>query len=274
MSSRVDNSTSIHLIKTSLWGVARGIAVHSLIYPLEVVKIRQQCSGKSEKSYRIALTLFRQEGAKPFYQGLSADLLRTSLKQLWSWPMMTGLPLFLEGHDIADYRREIFTGLAIATIDAAVSTPLERMKITSAFTGKSTFSFSNVYKDGWTGFTTHWTKLCVNRSTFLTAQKYFRDRAQKKPEEKLSLRELTIIGVKSALVVSVIGAPFDMGNTLKQALNISPTHLFSRKVVSNWYRGWPLSMLCLAVHNVASAIVIDKLEESRKPNLQKMFTAT
>lgn len=39
MVSKVD-STQTNLMQSSFWGVVRGIAVETLVYPLEVVKIR------------------------------------------------------------------------------------------------------------------------------------------------------------------------------------------------------------------------------------------
>ena len=138
MSSRVD-FTKENLAWSSLLGVGRGILVHSLIYPLEVVKIRQQCSQDESKSIRIALKILQQEGVGAFYKGLAPQLLKTSIKQVWCWPMMTGMPSVLKRYQLENLGQQAFTGLSIATIDAVISTPLERAKIVSAFKGISKF---------------------------------------------------------------------------------------------------------------------------------------
>jgi hypothetical protein len=242
-----------------MWGIARGLSVHTLIYPIEVVKIRQQCQSNPEKSTEIARALFQKEGASAFYKGLPAQLIKTSIKQAWVWPVITGIPAYLKRHNIKELPQQILTGLSIATIDAAITTPLERVKIRSASTGKSRFSLDDVYKNGWRGFTIHWAKLSVNWVTFLVAQKHLRDRYRKTPEQVLSLPQLAGIGAQVAVIVSLVSAPFDIANTLKQAKNLSPTHLLSGNVLRKLYRGWPLNVLALTIHNVASVIVIDKL---------------
>lgn len=255
--------TKERLAWVSLWGIARGVSVHSLIYPLEVIKIRLQCAQGESRTSRIALTMFRQEGMGAFYKGLTPQLIKTSIKQVWCWPMMIGMPCIFQGYQIGNLGQQALTGLTIATMDAAISTPLERAKILSAFRGKSTFSLKNTYKDGWRGFTAHWSKLTVNWMTFLIAQKYFRDQARGPSDEPLSLPQRTKIGAQVALVVSAVSAPFDVANTLKQAQNLSPSHLFSQNGIFKWYRGWPLSALSLVIHNVASVIVIEEILRGR-----------
>ena len=248
-----------NLAWSSLWGVARGITVHLLIYPLEVIKIRQQCSQDESKSLRIALALLRQEGIGAFYKGLVAQLLKTSVKQIWCWPMITGMPPVLQRYQIENLGQQVLTGLSIATIEAAISTPLERAKIVSAFRGTSKFCLKNAYRDGWRGFATHWSKLSVNWVAFLTAQKYLRDRSSGSSGQSLSYTQLAKIGVQVALIVSLVSAPFDIANTLKQAQNLTPYHLFSRQGIFKLYRGWPLNALSLVIHNIASVTLIEKL---------------
>lgn len=258
MSSSVD-FTKEKLGLSSLWGIARGICVHSLIYPLEVIKIRQQCSQGESKSMRIAMALLQEEGMGAFYKGLAPQLLKTSIKQVWCWPMITGMPAVLQRYQIENLSQQAITGLSIATMDAAISTPLERAKIVSAFRGKSKFCFRDVYREGWRGFTTHWSKLSVNWITFLMAQKYLRDQSSESSKQPLSFPQLTKIGVEVALIVSLVSAPFDVANTLKQAQNLTPSHLFSRQGIFKLYRGWPLNALSLVIHNIASVTLIEKL---------------
>lgn len=259
MSSSVVDFTKENLAWSSLWGIGRGISVHSLIYPLEVIKIRQQCSQNTSKSLRIAMDLLRQEGIGVFYKGLTPQLLKTSIKQVWCWPMITGMPSMLQGYQIKNLSQQAMTGLSIATIDAAISTPLERAKILSAFRGTSKFCLQNAYRDGWRGFAAHWSKLSVNWVAFLTAQKHLRDQSSGSSKDSLSFPQLTKIGVEVALIVSLVSAPFDIANTLKQAQNLAPSHLLSRNGIFKMYRGWPLNALSLIIHNIASVTLIEKL---------------
>ncbi len=246
------------LLSSSLWGVARGITVHTLIFPMEVVKIRQQCALPESNCIQVALTLFREEGLAAFYKGLAPQLVKTSLKQIWCWPMITGIPPLLKSYKIENLPGLALTGLSIATIDAAIGTPLERAKIISAFRGTSKFSLKN----GWDGFSTNWSKLSVTWTAFLIAQKYLREQSIALSGGSLPLSQLVKIGVQVAFIVSLLSAPFDIANTLKQAQNISPSHLFTRNGIFKIYRGWPLSALSLIIHNIASVILIDRIGRS------------
>lgn len=254
----INDPKKANLMDSVFWGVMRGIFVHTLIYPFEVIKIRQQCLSTPEKSYRVAWGIFQKEGMHPFYNGLPFQLLKTGLKQVWCWPMITGTPIFLSRYNIGNLCEQALTGVAISTIEAVVTTPLERAKILAALTGKNVFSLKSVYKDGWRGFATHWVKASVNWSVFLVTQKFLRDRYHKK-KDKLSFPQLIEIGVQVAVIVGLVSAPFDIANTLKQARNHSVFSLLSKKTIRGFYRGWPLSTLSLMIHNVASVIVIDNL---------------
>ncbi len=245
------------LVVSSFLGIARGVFVHSVIYPVEVVKVRYQCSPGDPKISEIALRIFQQEGIGAFYKGLAPQLLKTSFKQVWCWPMITGMPSVFKDNRVGDLGQQALTGLSIATFDAATSIHLDRAKIVSAFTGTSKFCFKNAYKEGWKGFSTHWSKLSVNWVTFLTAQKYLRD--QSSSTRPLPLLEVTKIGIQVALIVSLASAPFDLVNTLKQAQNTPFSQVLRRYGFFKLYRGWPLSALSLVIHNIASIFLIEKL---------------
>lgn len=253
------DSTQTHLISCSLWGVLKGWSVHTLIYPLEVVKIHQQCALNSENSARIALNLFKQKGFPVFYKGMTHQLLQTSLKQVWCSPMTILFPIFLQRYQLKTLTAQAITGLLIATIDAAVTTPLEKIKILSAYTGKVSFSLKDIYKHGWQGASSYWSKLSVYWVTFLTVQKHLRDRNSVQSEQPLSLLQLTKIGAQVAVIVSLVVAPFDTASTLRQAKNLAIPHPFSLKRIHKLYQGWPLGAFSLIIHNIVSVIFIDRL---------------
>lgn len=78
--------------------------------------------------------------------------------------------------------------------------------------------------NGWGGFATHWSKLSVNRVTFLTTQKYLRDRF----EQLLSFYQSIKIGTPVALVVSIVTLPLCM--------------CWIEKNISQIFLGWPSSL--------------------------------
>lgn len=244
------------VFQSSLYGMMRGVFVHTLIYPLEVVKIRRQCS--EDKVFRIAHDLWQKEGVGSFYRGLTVQLGKTTIRQAWCWPMMTTIPPRMRRYGANDALSYAMTGILIATVDALVTTPLERAKIVSAFTGNRKASFSEIYKDGWRGGMAHWRKISVNWSTFLVAQQHLRKQYANTSGEPLTMWQLMQIGVQVAGIVSLVSAPFDLANTWKQAQNKDLT-LFSPRSIAVLYRGWPLSALSLAIHNIASVTVLDWL---------------
>ncbi len=258
MSNRTD-FTLEKAMRSSAWGIAGGVVLDAMVYPIEVLKLRQQSSqGPDMGVYRIARTIFQQEGIHAFYKGLPFQLTKT-VRQAWCWPMIAGVPVFLERYPLSDVQRSALTGGLIASTNAALI-PLERAHIKSACTGKSIFSLQNVMKDGWRGISIYGAKLYIGWITFLTAQQYFRDRSGIPPEQALPLSKAAEIGAKAAVVQSVILAPFDYMNTQQLANNRNPSHLLSRKEIFKLYRGWPLNACSLTIKNIALAILIDEVK--------------
>ncbi len=244
-----------NIFQNSLWGAFRGALVDILVHPLDVLKTQQQCT-PSEKCTTIAKRLFQQSGYKAFYQGLTSQLARTSIKQSWCWPMIIHIPPLLREKNLSPIHVQIITGVLIASVDAFVTTPLERQKITAMLAQKKPFSLEDIYKHGWQGLKTYWMKRSINMTTFLLAQEYFRKK-NRKDGSKLSRLGLIKTGAQVAFFVSLVGAPFDMANTLKQACSIDIS-LFSQKIMP-LYRGWPLYAASLIIHNIASVILIENL---------------
>lgn len=263
--NKIDHTQSA-LQHSFLWisclGAARGVCVHTIIYPLEVIKTHQQCQlgHQAEMAYKIAHLLFKREGISVFYRGLSFQLLKTTMKQAWVWPIISKVPPQLKEYQIKEQGQMAITGLLIATIDAFLTTPLEKVKILSITSSEKKASLKNMYKKGWGGLTTHWAKLSVLWPTFLVTQNALRKRSlEQSKKEKLNVRELTSIGIQVAIVVSLVSAPFDRANTLKQALDQSQAFSFSKINFKKSFQGWPLSIFILSIHNIASVILIDKL---------------
>ncbi len=239
----------------SLCGVGRGLVVQSLTYPLEVIKTHQQALLSQERSYQIAWRLFQQSGVRSFYLGLTPQLVRSCCNQAWCWPMMTKIPLLLEGSSPAV--QQAMTGLAIATVGACVTTPLEKARIQWAL--EKPFS----WKKGWNGIGIHWTKLSAGWCTFLVAQEGLRKRYYiSSGKQTLPLSQSVLIGVQVALIVSVTSAPFDVANTLKQSESLRLRVLFSGNILRKMFRGWPLNAATLVVHNTTSVALLDRLRKN------------
>ena len=260
MVAPVNDCTKATLVISSVLGGIRGAVVQALLSPLEVVKIRQQCSDVPEKSLTIARKILQEEGWSAFYKGIEAKLANTVIKQFCVWPIIRGGPFFLERHGIKGLRQEVLTGLAIAVIDASLSSPFDKARIISAHTGKNQFSIKSFHKKGWQGFPTQLAKLSVHWVVFLVAQKSLRDRYRNGRTQKLNFPQLLFIGTQVAVITSLVSAPFDIANTRKQAQNRNPSHLLSGNILRNAFRGAPISLTSNLVHYIASLILIEHLK--------------
>jgi hypothetical protein len=259
MTKAVDHSANF--LSSSFWGIVRGVAVHSLIYPLEVVKSHLQVSNHSCGILKTVQTIREKDGLGAFYQGIKVQLVKTSMKQAWCWPMITHIPPALKGWKIDESYHQVLTGGAIATVDAFVTNPLEKTKYDQIFRGNQKSFIFSAYKQGFHGLMIYWAHRSVSWISFLVAQQYFRDQLKDEyPGQKLTLPQLIKIGLKVAALVSIAIAPFDVANTRKQVQNLSPKLLLSRKAISTLYRGWPVNIASLAIHNVASVVLIDQLQ--------------
>ncbi len=236
-------------LQVSLLGALRGMVVHTALYPIEVVKIRQQINPQPEKAYCIAKRMFQEEGLWTFYRGITPQLVKTSCKQAWSWPMIIGIPPYLERLGVPIYGQEVITGVSISLVDTVLTTPFERWKMEAIV--KKGKPLRIPYRP-WQGWKTHCSKLILGWCTFLVAQRYFRD-SQRNKQEPLSLSQMVVIGFKVAVVVGIISAPYDFLTT--RALS----QVIERNSLRSLFRGMPLNTLKLSVHNIASVALIEKL---------------
>ena len=248
MSLRVDGN---RMIESSVLGAMRGVLVHTMIHPLEVIRFRYQCSLSREKYGEVIRSLWSQGGITGFYRGLSSQYMKITLKQIWCWPMITGVPQILPAWVKGDLLRQGITGVAIATMDAVVTNPLEKRKIHAAVKGNTPLSWRELYVNGWKGVGAHFAKSSTAWVTFLVAQKVFQNRESRGSSSPLSVGQLCKVGAEAGLVVSVICTPFDWANTLKQ--------LQGSQVSYSWLRlcqGWPLYATSLIIQNIASAALL------------------
>lgn len=232
-------------LSSALLGILRGGIVHSLIHPIENLKVNYQANHGTTT----LIEIIKKKGVSGLYQGLGAKIFQTSIKQMWVWPLMTHMPAIFP-----PVYQQIFVGMTIATIDATISTPLERAKMDSMLNGKR-----SVYQFSWKGFPLYYGKLSVNWSTFLVAENYFRSKDKDQPTSKL---DLVARGAKVAFVVALAAAPVDLAHTLYQKGNLKE---FAMKKM---YIGSPLNFLSLIVHNIASVTLMEYLCNSSK-NLKK-----
>lgn len=240
-------------VVSSSLGVIRSAAVDSLLHPLTVIGIRRQCTEPCQKIRTVAFSIFQEGGIRAFYNGLIPQLLKNSFKPIWCLPLITGLPPFFEKSGADKLSAQALTGFGIASIDAVVSTPFERLKITSIAGGKAkSFNLVKFFQEGWTGVGVHWLKLSVNWMTFLTAQEYLKNRSKSSPDQLLSYPELIKVGIQVSFVVSTLSAPFDIANTLKQVEgNVKSMSM------KKYFGNLPLIIGCRTLQTITTITAID-----------------
>ena len=237
-------TTRSDYLQISLLGLGRGILVQSLIYPLEVARTHLQLK-LEEKAHLVIRNLIR-EGR--LYRGLSFEIVQ-KIPNAFCWPLMTYLLPSLHKHDVPKPAALTLTAFSIAALNTTVATPLEKGKIVSMI---RTFSWKEVYRDGYQGAKAYFARLFVNWWVFLQAQDYFRKQHVAAP----TVCELVTDGMKTAFLVSVMAAPFDAANIVTQAGG-NPRALLSGSVVRNVYRIWPLRLISLNAHTIASIYLME-----------------
>lgn len=255
-----------------IYGGTRSLCVNTLLYPLDVIKTHQQSHRNKEHSYQVCKRLWTHHGPLSFFDGLSSQLFKSTLRQIWTWPLVMGIPYQLTAYQAPQPAKFVFTAICIATVDAGITTPLEKRRVLAITHAKKTSLKELVSqgKKGWSGFDAHWLKLVVRWSAFLNAQDYFRDRIRRQYKlEKLSYPHLIQAGVQTAAVISLAIAPFDVSNTLRQSTGLSFWQQFANdrqgllsnaaSAVRKGFRGWPMTATSMIVHNVASVILMEKL---------------
>lgn len=241
-------------IKYSGWGFLYGLAIQTLLYPIEVVKLRQQDPFCNKRCDQVAQEIFREGRLKGFYSGLSSKLVETGHKHFWRWPLIMQLPPLLEGYAYNENQQQALTGLTIGMIDAFFSTPWDTLKLAAIYKLQKKIS--------WHGFPTFLAKRIVEWTSFLVAQNHFSKRQQRE-KKTLNLTQSFILALQTTACVSFAKAPFDVANTLRKTgkslplKNISPWELLRRM-----YRGTPLSFSALLIYNFSTTIFKNRLKHS------------
>lgn len=241
-------------IKYSGYGFLYSLAIQTVIYPFEVVKLLQQDPLCNKKCYSIAEEIFRREGCRGFYRGLPSKLVETGHKPLWRWPLMMQLPLFLGRRGYNENQQQALTGISIGVIDALFSTPWDALKLASIYRLQKKFS--------WHGFSTNIAKRTVEWTTFLVALNHFSNQQQKEKKE-LNWMQASIVALQTTACVILTRTPFEVANTLKQTGKSLPSKNISRsEQVFHLYRGAPIGFSTLLIYNFFTTIFMNRLKNN------------
>ncbi len=272
-----DKSSYENLILSASFGAVRAALVSTVTHPIETVKCLIQSNPEPTKVTKVVYDIIRTEGLAGFYKrGYLANLSGVTIKQIWRWPLIMGLPPSLEKRNFSPLTGQLITGTTIATADAFGTAPFDKLKtifIVNRDNGLCNHWSWNIIRSGWKGIPSYWMKLSVNWNSCLISQRLYRDRYKKLVKrDKLTIIELMFIGLFVGLTVSAVSAPIDYINTHVQGLNKKFTDLTPRlqnlnrreflnslKNVKIFYRGFNAQTAILMIHNISTVILIEWL---------------
>ncbi len=255
------NETSKHSLMTAAFlGGFRGVSVELCVFPVERIKIQLQSTKNSVDVFACIREIFYNKGVLGFYQGLQPSLIKSLMRQVWCWPMLSELPKHCQAYGYSSTKSQALTGLFVTCLDVSLTAPFERMKILLASGSNPTASLNSIHKNGWNGFALFFSKRLVAVVSFLIVQDHLRNQAQRCRGD-LSLSEMTKIGIITALFVGIVSAPFDFAYTYKQIQNKALEYGVFQKNFKKIYKGAALSSYAYMIHCIASVILLEKLEK-------------
>jgi hypothetical protein len=263
-------------LTTCLYGASRGILVQSLLYPLEVVKTNQQASTTYASSREVTSHLWKTKGPLAFYSGLSPHLAKTILRQAWWWPAIIYIPPALKERGYSTFMQQALAGVAVATIDAVITTPLEQKRILASVQKKTENLLPSPIKNGWVGVIPYWRQQSITWAALLVGQKHFREKRAKEPriQKHSHFVDLLDTSLRLSAIAAIITTPFNTANVLKQSSgkslsqSVGKTNRSFFSSVRYMYRGLPLNFTMLMCQVSATVVLIDHLEPQKNRKTQ------
>lgn len=244
----------------SLLGIVRTLIVQTTLWPLNVIRVRQQGNFECAlTASEVAKKVLQKEGKGAFFRGLPPQLVRHSIKQGLIWPVITQLPITLEGQGFSKYSSQALTGLAVAGTDAVLTSPIERFQVKAMLGQPNRMTVWQFMQKGWDGFSTYLTKSSVAWVAFLVSHTYFRSQ---EGNRDVSFLRTTWIAFKTTCVVTTTVAPFDTASTIRLGQGRSRKELFQGNVMRNLYAGSRMRFAVILLHNIATAIVLEIIRDN------------
>lgn len=262
---RTDTSAA-DVAKTWMYGVFRGLGAQVFLYPLEVIKTNQQMSEKLISGWAVTRQIWKDFGVKGFTQGFAPQLAKVLLRQGWWWPVIIYFPPLLSGYQVSPLMQQAITGVAVASVDTVVNSPLDRVRILLSTGKKRDMNFASFFRDGWQGAGPYWKKESVKWAAFLMGQHYFRKHLSSGDGKPLSLFQIAQASFYLSFIANIAISPLDVITTLKQGKKLSILESAHREklpllqILQRMYRGFPLNFTMTMLQITATVFLIDWLE--------------
>lgn len=252
-------------LESGAGGILRGAGALVFVHPLSVLKTHQQCASTFMTVHQISGQLWKKGGIRPFYRGVVPQFCNTLGKQLWCWPLIIQAPKVLKREGFQGLRQQAVLGLCIGTVDSIGGVCFDKRKTLLIVQPDKILSRWNILKGGLSQWPSYWRQRTVSWTTFLVTQQYFRDQYRKYlGEEKLNFIQLTEVGVSVAVVVTIIAAPFDLANQLRQSERWDCSKSFFGNLSGKAFLGARVNFVSLVVHNIASVVLLEFFHSKNK----------
>lgn len=240
--------------RAALLGGFRGLGVLPVLLPIERIKIIKQAHS-SKGFFCIARDLYREGGVLNFYKGFQAEAIKVSVKQLAIWPALLGCKQTLATQNFSPYIKDGITGSVVGAVSVFFSAPFERMKFAVRESSGEKIGVNN----GWYGCVTQVRKVSFQWSSFLLIQRYFKSQYLLE-KEILTGVDIVDIGVRSAIVVTLVSAPLDRAHALKQVHKIGFFKALKKEPFWKMYKGCHLIALTGIVNGIATTALLDWID--------------
>jgi hypothetical protein len=265
----------------SLIGAGRALAGLPFEHPFDTIKTRMQAVYGRVTAIEMTRKLYKEGGPLRFYTGAIPNGLRAASKQMYRYPLMFGLPSFYKKFAPAD-AVPVLTGVTIASVEACLLTPLERLKVAFMTQGKQRTPFRNfvlVHKDHlgsalFTGIRETYLRGVVSWVSFLAVQsKVFEWERKNGVLSELSfvsyVRGSFVVGAVNTLVVQ----PFDTLKTSRQknvpvltsGVLATLREIYATQGFRGVYAGWQPRMVQYMIQAAVTSKALDHLERSFSP---------
>lgn len=278
MSGKTDLS---QYLEAGILGAGRALFGLPLEHPFDCVKTNQQARGTQGVAATIR-AIFAEKGFLGFYAGAIPNSVRAASKQFYRWPMMLGLPPFFR-RIVPDSVQTSFpssvkvgTGLTIASFEAVLITPLERLKVwimtnrTHQRALRQFFTESIGLKDELLrGVRACYARQVVSWVSFLVADDVFKRQAKWVTGKKeLGVADLLVVSSFVGAVNTAANMPFDLVKTRLQMKNpladkrvfATMRHILATEGAAALYVGWQMRMVQYIMQSAITVPLLDALE--------------
>jgi len=263
--NRIKNSNLLMLYsETVLWGVIRGVLSLPFEHPFDRIKTTMQLypNKRSKEVISEIKCLYNPNGShqgikglgygiRGFYSGAIPNTIRAASKNAYRWPLQFALPNFysnLFGDEIErNYPglKKLVTGLTIASLEAFIISPLERVKVWFMSVEKSKATFKNfmaqphLFSEYYRGIWAVLPKQIISWTTYSYSDYKLREYAHTLTNKKqLGFLDLLLVSIGVALINTAAVMPFDAVKTRAQAANAIRVNNFGEvlKLICNIHK--------------------------------------